>query len=120
MDCPTCGNYSCKCQKKPLRQWLVEELQEWFKALKYASIAEKFLGIDGADITSFSKKDFQEILESKALGIALYNAFQDLGTFVSTPKLALLFLTQALGISYCFHIYQFLGWRQDKRNRSNQ
>ena len=55
-----------------------EEIQQWLKSSNFSDFTTKFLGLDGKDLASFTKDDFERIIKDTAPGIALYNAVQEL------------------------------------------
>ena len=82
-----------KNAQKPMEQFSVEEVQNWFKTFKggkYADFAKNFAGVDGDEIVKLSKETFQKEL-GNILGESLYNEWHPKVTGIFFPHLCRFF-----------------------------
>ena len=79
-----------KNPQKPMEQFSVEEVQNWFKTFKggkYADFAKNFAGVDGDEMVKLSEQQTKEIAKDVANGIAIYNQWHQKVTGIFFPHL---------------------------------
>ena len=65
-----------KNAQKPMKQFSVEEVQNWFKTFDkgfFKKYAKNFKSLDGKRMMELSEKQMKEIAKDVANGIAIYN-----------------------------------------------
>jgi hypothetical protein len=61
---------------KPLEQWNKEEVKAWFQSKKYSKYYEKFIELDGEDLSLLSENNF--LRRCPEFGDVLCNTIQKL------------------------------------------